>query len=399
MNSSMKTNPAETALISQRLAEWIRAEIRVQGGTLAFDRFMELVLYAPDLGYYVAGAARFGRSGDFITAPELSPLFGRCLAVQCAEALKRLDGGDLLEYGPGSGALAVQLLSELERLGCLPNRYWLLELNPELREQQRALIQSVLPHLYERCLWPRDQVEGFSGVVIANEVLDALPVQRFCVGEDGAVLEMAVIERDGKFAESAIPIISPGLHQAVAQLQARGLASAPGYTSEINLRLGPWFAALSQGLERGLVLLIDYGYPRAEYYHSSRSMGTLMCHYRHQAHSDPFVYLGLQDITAHVDFSAVAEAGMAAGLDLAGFTTQAHFLIGCGIERYLAAMGEDPNLLLAAKQLLLPSAMGERFKVLAFSKRLSGPWCGFGVRDLSDRLWMDNPTLAPAGLF
>ncbi|QIK37342.1 SAM-dependent methyltransferase [Caldichromatium japonicum] len=372
--------------ISQQLAERIRSEIHAQGGFLPFDRFMELALYAPGLGYYVAGAHKFGRGGDFVTAPELSPLFGRCLAVQCAEALERLGGGDLFEFGPGTGILAVQLLVELERLQCLPTRYWLLEPSPELQARQRAMIEAAVPHLAERCLWPTALPQGFAGVVLANEVLDAMPVHRFYIGEDGQILELAVTEWDGQLTEITIPPRSPGLLDVVRRLHALGLALAPGYLSELNLRLGPWLAAVSQMLERGLILLIDYGYPRTEYYHPSRSMGTLMCHCRHQAHPDPLVHLGLQDITAHVDFSAIAEEGTAAGLMLAGYTTQAHFLLGCGIDRYLAGADTDPNLVLGVKQLILPSGMGERFKVLALSKGVSGPWCGFSVRDLSDRL-------------
>lgn len=374
--------------ISRRLEDRIRAEIRQRGGVLPFDRFMELALYAPGLGYYVAGAPKFGPGGDFVTAPELSPLFGRCLAVQCAEALERLNGGEILEFGAGSGALAVQILLELESLEQLPERYRILELSPDLQERQRSAIETAAPHLLARCDWLTALPERFDGVVIANEVLDALPVHRFRIGTDGEILEIGVAERDGRLVEVAVAPISPGLIEVVSAMHAAELANAPGYESEINLRLAPWLAALSSGLERGLVLLIDYGYPCAEYYQPERHMGTLRCHHRHQAHSNPYVHLGLQDITAHVDFTAVAEAGVAAGFELAGFTTQAHCLIGCGIDRLMqtSAPGAALDLALGAKQLLLPTAMGERFKVLGLAKAIDGPLSGFAMRDLSDRL-------------
>ena len=374
--------------ISRRLEDRIRAEIRARGGVLAFDRFMELALYAPGLGYYVAGAPKFGPGGDFVTAPELSPLFGRCLAVQCAEVLERLDGGEILEFGAGSGALAVQILLELEALKRLPEGYRILEPSPDLQERQRTAIEAAAPHLLARCDWLTTLPERFAGVVIANEVLDAMPVHRFRIGADGEILEIGVTEADARLVEVAVPPISSGLVEAVSALHMVGLANTPGYESEINLRLAPWLSALSSALERGLVLLIDYGYPCAEYYQPERHMGTLRCHYRHQAHSDPYVHLGLQDITAHVDFTAVAEAGVTAGFEPAGFTTQAHFLIGCGIDRLMQTASPEAALdqALGAKQLLLPTAMGERFKVLGLAKGVDGPWSGFAMRDLSERL-------------
>jgi len=375
---------------SARLGELIRAEIAAAGGLLPFDRFMDLALYAPGLGYYVAGAAKFGAGGDFVTAPQLSPLFGGCIAVQAAQALERLGGDDVLEFGAGDGALAVTVLTGLERLGALPGRYLILEPSPDLQERQRALLAARVPHLAGRCDWLTGLPAALRGVVLANEVLDAMPVHRFSIGAGGELLEVCVGERDGALIEVAAPVRSPGLTAAITALQQAGLARAPGYTSEINLRLHPWCAALGGCLDAGLVLLIDYGYPASAYYQPDRTMGTLMCHWRHQAHGDPYRHLGLQDIGAHVDFSAVAQAALAAGLTVAGFATQAQFLIGCGIDRLMAdAAGggaADPNLVQAAKQLLLPAAMGERFKVLALSRGLSGPWCGFSMRDLRDRL-------------
>jgi SAM-dependent MidA family methyltransferase len=378
---------SETASrISARLAERIRAEIEAAGGLLPFDRFMELALYAPGLGYYVAGAAKLGPAGDFVTAPEISPLFGQCVAVQCAEALGQLGGGDLFELGAGTGTLAVQVLETLERLDALPERYRILELSPDLQARQRALIVERIPHLAERCDWLTHLPDGVRGVLLANEVLDAMPVHRFQIGADGGIDELFVAERTNALAEVSAPAQSTGLAAAVEALHRQGLALAPGYSSEINLRLGPWIRAIAHSLDAGLVLSIDYGYPRRDYYQADRTMGTLMCHFRHQAHQDPYRNLGLQDITAHVDFTAVAEAGTAAGLELGGFTTQAHFLIGCGIDRFLAESPNAFDLAPGAKQLLLPTAMGERFKVLALAKGLDAPFCGFRVRDL--RGWL-----------
>ena len=323
-----QTEPdADAASHSARLTDLICAEIAAADWRLPFDRFMDLALYAPGLGYYVAGATKFGAGGDFVTAPELSPLFGRCVAVQAAEALDRLGGGEVLEFGAGSGALAAAVLTGLEQLGALPERYLILEPSPDLQERQRALLAARVPHLTGRCHWLDRLPERLRGVVLANEVLDAMPVHRFRVGAAGETLEVFVTEADGVLSEVAAPVRSPRLAAALAELQAAGLAQAPGYASEVNLRLAPWCAALGECLTAGLVLLIDYGYPASAYYQADRTMGTLMCHWRHQAHGDPYRHLGLQDIGAHVDFSAAARAGQAAGLTLAGFATHAHLYI------------------------------------------------------------------------
>lgn len=372
--------------ISAGLAEHIRAEIAAAGGLLPFDRFMDLALYAPGLGYYVAGAVKFGRDGDFVTAPEISPLFGRCLASQCAEVLDRIGGGDLLELGAGTGTLAVEVLRALEQADTLPERYLILEPSSDLQDRQRTLIRERIPHLEGRCTWLTRLPSKLRGVVLANEVLDAMPVHRFRIRNDGGIDEVCVAERAGALVEVSAPVRSPGLADAVAALHAEGFARDPGYTSEINLRLPLWLKALGLALDRGLILLVDYGYPRPAYYQPDRTMGTLMCHLRHQAHGDPYTHIGLQDITAHVDFTAVAEAGLAVGLDLAGFTTQANFLIGCGIDRLLSESNEPFELTPGAKQLLLPNAMGERFKVLGLTTGVDGPLRGFSIRDLRDRL-------------
>ncbi|HHH40174.1 MAG TPA: SAM-dependent methyltransferase [Sedimenticola sp.] len=372
---------------SARLQTLIAEQLSAAGGLLPFDRYMELALYAPGLGYYTAGARKFGAEGDFVTAPEISPLFGRCLARQVLQVLAHLGGGDLLEFGAGSGALALQLLSELETLGRLPSRYLILELSPELRQRQRVLLEERLPALVGRVQWlDRLPEAGFRGVVIANELLDAMPVHRFRV-EDGRVREQFLCrEGDGLGLCWAAPADS-ALEAAVSRLPPL----PDGYESELNLRAAPWLHALAERLQTGLVLLIDYGYPRALYYHPARHRGTLMCHYRHRAHPDPLRHPGLQDITAHVDFTALAEAAVAAGLQVAGFTTQAFFLMGSGLQQLVAAA--DPSdvathmrLVQGVRRLTLPGEMGERFKVLGLSRDLPLPLLGFSVRDMRERL-------------
>ncbi len=388
----MLTADAHAQHLSAQLHQLLCAEIAAAGGRLPFDAFMELALYAPGLGYYVAGAHKFGAGGDFITAPELSPLFGQCLAAQCAEVLQALTPppagmtNDIVEFGAGSGALAVAVLRELERLESVPAHYWIVELSAELAARQRQRLFTELPHLAPRCEWLTTLPQHLRGVVVANEVLDAMPVSRFQIAADGTVTEILVTTTAGTLMDIAAPVQSPGLTAAVATLHAAGLAQAPGYSSEVNLRLAPWLAAVGAMLDVGVVLVSDYGYSRANYYQPDRTSGTLLGYYHHQVSGDLYQHLGLQDLTAHVDFTAVAEAGEAAGFTLAGFTTQAHFLLGCGIDQLLAGAEITLEQRLAAKQLLLPTAMGERFKVLGLNKTINGDWRGFAVRDLRDRL-------------
>jgi len=373
---------------SRRLLDLIRDEATAHGGPLPFDRYMELALYAPGLGYYVTGTTKLGSQGDFTTAPELSPLFGACIATQCREVLEALGDGDILEFGAGSGALAAQILSSLADAAALPRNYLILELSPELRAGQRRLLAEQVPELLARVRWLDRLPTQLRGCILANEVLDAMPVHRFRIGADGRPLELCVKPAPNGLKEVAEPV-RLGLSMALRTLQDQGLAIDPGYESELNLRLAPWIRALAEMLEQGLILLIDYGYLRAEYYRSDRRHGTLLCHYRHRAHPDPYLYPGLQDITAHVDFTAVAEAGTQARLRIAGFTTQAHFLIGCGLDRLLAQVAAGPDAMdamLGAKQLVLPSAMGEGFQVIGLDKGLARDWIGFSFRDLRDRL-------------
>ncbi len=380
----------EAALLHRALAR-IGAAIAAAGGALPFDRYMELALYGAGIGYYVNGSRKFGAGGDFVTAPEISPLFAQCLARQCAELLQRLGGGEVLEFGAGSGVMAVDLLLELQRLDSLPGRYRILELSADLQQRQRALLQRRAPGLVGRVEWcSRLPEPGWRGVALGNEVLDAMPVQRFR-STPGGTEEQCVVVRDGRLASAWRPAATPGLAAAVQGLQAQLGPLAPGYVSEINLRLGPWLRALGAVLAAGALLLVDYGYSRAEYYHPERRDGTLICHFRQRAHADPLLLPGLQDITANVDFSAVAAAGAAAGFSLAGYATQAHFLLGCGLDALLAAsdperVGAHLDLVQGAKQLTLPGAMGERFKAIGLLRGLEGPLRGFAVRDLRGRL-------------
>lgn len=376
---------------SLKLVELIRQDIGQADGRLPFDRYMERVLYAPGLGYYAAGARKFGQAGDFVTAPELSPLFARCLARQCDEVLAGLNAGsDILEVGAGSGILAAELLLELERLQRLPERYLILDLSPELQQRQRQTLESRAPHLLSRVNWLTTfPEEGFSGVVLANELLDAMPVHRFRVTGDD-IQEQFVLARGERFELTWGEPVSPGFAQAVKRVLS-GLEPEEDFESEINLRAGPWLASLAASLDQGVVLLIDYGHSRAEYYHPARNRGTLMCHYRHRAHPDPLVYPGLQDITAHVEFTGVAEAAQAAGFQVAGYTTQAYFLMASGLDQLVAAsdpddVAEHMALVEGVKRLTLPTEMGERFKVLGLTRNWSTPLSGFAMRDLRERL-------------
>ena len=364
----------------------IREQIAQAGGCLPFDVFMELALYAPGAGYYVNGTHKFGVDGDFVTAPEISPLFSQCLAAQAGQVLEQLSGGDILEFGAGSGAMAADVLLQLERLDQLPKRYLILELSPGLQARQRETLAQRAPGLLDRVHWLQGLPEpGWRGVVLANEVLDAMPVHRFRQGAAGCE-ELGVHWQDGHFAARWQADCSATLQARVAELADRLGAFSEGYDSEINLRLDGWLQALAQVMGQGALILIDYGYSEREYYHPERSGGTLICHYRHRAHADPLQLVGLQDITANVDFSAVAAAALDAGLSLAGYTTQAHFLINNGLQALLTEASADTHQqvqrLQQVKQLTLPTTMGERFKVIGLQKDLELPLQGFVMGDM-----------------
>jgi len=376
--SDLPTPPAQALAHSEKLAALIRGEIAASGGWIPFARYMELALYAPGLGYYTAGARKLGREGDFITAPEMTPLYGQTLARQAAQVLESgLD--QILEIGAGSGALAAALLTELGRMDRLPRNYYILEVSPDLRERERDLLALQVPHLLERVIWLNRLPTLYQGLIIANEVLDAMPVHMVRAGVSG-IEEAGVALKDETFAWAYRP--------AAAELRsaAQALQLPDGYRTEIQLVACGFVRTLAQSMARGVILLIDYGFPAHEYYHAQRSEGTLMCHYRHRAHADPFFLPGLQDITSHIDFSAVARAGGEAGLELLGYAGQAQFLINCGITDILLrtppanAAAYLPQAA-AAQQLLSPSEMGELFKVIALGKDYAAPLMGFTSGD------------------
>ena len=380
----------EEALLED-MREYLAAAISAAGGALPFDRYMELALYAPGLGYYSNGRRKFGAAGDFVTAPEISPLFSRCLARQAAECLRNIGGGAVLEVGAGSGRMAADMLAELEVLDARPGRYQILELSPSLKRAQYEMLEARVPHLLAGVEWLQDLPErGFDGVVIGNELLDAMPVHRFR-RQANAWQELSVAWCAKGPCDRWTEIVSPGLGAAMQTLWPRAGEVPDGYTSEVNLRVAPWLQTVAARMHRGYVLLIDYGYTQAEYYHPERAQGTLICHFRHRAYADPYRLPGLQDMTANVDFTAVARAAVQAGFELAGYTTQAHFLIDNGLEQLLAM--SDPTdlqgqirLMQGVKKLTLPSEMGERFKVIAFARDAAGELSGFRSRDLRDRL-------------
>jgi SAM-dependent MidA family methyltransferase len=381
---------ADETAHSERLGERIRAAIAAAGGWISFARFMEMALYEPGLGYYSAGARKLGPAGDFVTAPEVAPVFSRCLAGQCAEVLRTLGGGDVLELGAGSGTMAAAMLAELEGLAALPGRYLILDLSADLRERQRATLAEAVPQLLRRVEWLDRLPEKLTGVVVANEVLDAMPVERFVVRR-GAVDALGVAWQFDRF-EWAAARASAATRGLVERIRAETGAVWPeGFASEVNVGLAPWLASVAAALDRGVMLFVDYGLPRRELYAPERVSGTLLCHFRHRFHDDPFARLGLQDITAWVDFTAVAEAAERAGLEVAGYTTQAHFLIGNDLARQLADVSgidlvQRVNLSRQAMLLTLPGEMGERFKVIALAKGYDSPLRGCAVRDLRHTL-------------
>jgi SAM-dependent MidA family methyltransferase len=375
MRPAQLPSPDPQALAASRaLLECIGAELQDTGNWISFARYMELVLYEPGLGYYASGARKLGAGGDFVTAPELSPLFARTLARQVAQVLE--PGEAVLEFGAGSGALAEVLLEELEDVN-----YLILEPSAELADRQRSRIG-------ERAKWINHLPAGFRGVMLANEVVDAMPVHALAWTRAG-VMERGVCANEGQLAwcdRAADGVVFSESKKIQVELPPSGR-----YESELALFARAWMRSLGRLLERGALLVIDYGFPAREYFHPQRSMGTLACHYRHHVHGDPFYLPGLQDVTAHVDFSALARAATDAGMEVLGFANQAQFLVNCGITELLAEENPaDPRRYLpaaaAAQKLLSPSEMGELFKVLAVGKGVKHSLMGFCRGDRSAAL-------------
>jgi len=379
-----------SAAVAARLQE----EIALAGGGLSFERFMELALYAPGLGYYSAGSAKLGAAGDFVTAPEISDAFSRCVARQCAEVLAQMGGTaphgtEILELGAGTGRMAATVLEALAAEGVLPDRYSILEVSADLAQRQRERLALLPAPLRERVVWLEKLPEHpITGVILANEVLDALPCRRFVVGADG-VLELGVGLAPEGFVERVVAADAVLAEAAAVLLRELPEPLPTGYISEICLQVEPWVAGVGDCLGRGLMLLFDYGLPRSHYYHPQRMSGTLQCHFKQFAHDDPYINVGVQDITAWVDFTRVAEGGLAGGLDVAGFCTQAAFLLATGIERFVAeAVGTVDQARRAgeARRLLMPGEMGESFKVMALTRDYDAGLSGFGLQDLRHSL-------------
>jgi SAM-dependent MidA family methyltransferase len=342
-------------------------EIAASGGWISFARYMELVLHEPGAGYYASGAQKFGAGGDFVTAPELGSLYGRTLARQLAE----LRCERILEVGAGSGALAHTLL---EHLDC---EYFILETSRDLAARQRERLGA-------SAKWLDALPRNFRGAIVANEVLDAMPVHALAWTADGIMERGVAFERDRLVWRER-----PASGELLQQAQA--IAVEPRYESEIGLVGQAWVRSIAESLDEGALFLVDYGFAQSEYYHPQRAMGTLMCHHRHQSHGEVFFQPGRQDVTAHVDFSAIARAATAAGVEVLGYATQAQFLVNCGITDVLAQANVENALRYAplaseAQKLLSPAEMGELFKVLALGRGVETPLLGFTRGDRSHTL-------------
>ena len=369
---SLPAADTASAAHSARVADHIREQIADAGGQISFAEYMHHALYAPGLGYYSAGATKFGEAGDFVTAPEISPVFAGVLARQCAEVFASLERPSLLEVGAGSGRLACDLLKRLGELDVLPARFERLEVSPDLRDRQSSLLKSEVPDLTSRVSWLDRFPESITGAIVANEVIDALPVERFAIRADG-ISQLCVTSEDGSFtiAERAAP---ESLVSAIKEIeQDLGGPLPEGYVSDICLAAPAWIADIGRSLESGVAFLFDYGVGRREYYANDRSGGWLRCHFRHHAHNNALILPGVQDLTAWVDFSAVAAAAVDNGLEVAGYVTQAQFLIGGGLDDELSGFGElpiDAQLKLSGqvKLLTLPGEMGENFKCIGLSR-------------------------------
>ena len=375
--------PSDDALnhsnqLLRRIAEKLAGE-----RWLSFADYMSSALYEPGLGYYSGASTKFGPGGDFITAPELTPLFGQALANQLADVLAQ-SGGRIIEVGAGTGLLAADLLTELERIGCLPASYQILELSGELRSRQFDTLAQRAPHLAGRVKWLDRLPDTVCGVVVANEVLDVMPVHLVACRAEGIFERGVTLGDEGHLVWADRP--AEGRVLEAARALDLPCPAEGEYVTEINLAGAAWIREWAARLQRGLLLLVDYGYPRAEYYLPSRSNGTLLCYYRHQAHGDPLLWPGLNDITAFVDFTAIAEAAFDAGLDVRGYTNQASFLFNCGLLDVLERRGpkEGSDYIRAARaaqRLTAPQEMGELFKVMALSKQLDIPLRGFARGD------------------
>ena len=379
-----------SAAHSLRVVDYIQSQITKSGGSISFAEFMQQALYAPGLGYYAAGATKLGAGGDFVTAPEISPLFGNVMARQSAEVLEQLEGRNIVEYGAGSGKLAATMLHKLAELDALPENYFIIEVSADLQDRQQRLIQALPPVMRDRVTWLPEIPLGLSGVIIANEVIDALPVEKFRM-DAGKVLQTRVNVKNGQLQithEEAPEYLANGVRHVEEYL---GRQLVDGFESEVCTSLRPWIEQLRQVLHRGFVIALDYGVSRAEYYGLERDSGWLRCHFRHRAHNDALFYPGIQDLTAWVDFTAVAESAVDAGFEIGGFVTQAAFLMNGGLQQELenfAGLSVDDQLELSrqVKLLTLPAEMGENFKCIGLSRGGVVAPSGFAMQDRSHLL-------------
>jgi len=383
-SSHLPTLDASAQQHCERAVAHMRQQIQQQGGWISFADYMHMALYTPQLGYYSGEASKFGRSGDFVTAPEISPLFAYAIANQIGQVLSQA-GGDVLELGAGTGKLAICILQRLDQLGQLPEHYYILDVSANLRERQRNSMKEVLSsEVFSRVHWLDALPEKLTGVVIGNEVLDAIPVQ--IVQWQNGRWQKRGVAYDQTFIWQNRPVQD---HALVERIDTSQLPE--GYITEVCPAAQGLIVSLGSMLQKGLMIFLDYGFSAREYYHPQRHQGTLMCHFQHYAHDDPFVYPGLQDITAHVDFTAMAEAALNSGLNCAGYTTQAQFLMNCGILQLLEEVPPEDQarylpMVAAVQKLLSPAEMGELFKVLALSKGIGDGLLGFVSGDKRHQL-------------
>jgi SAM-dependent MidA family methyltransferase len=385
-NTTLPQPTPDEMELSNHLKHLIKLKINDEGD-ISFHDYMEMALYHPQYGYYTSGIQTIGESGDFITAPEISPLFSQCIAVQYQQILEPYPESELIEIGAGSGKMCIDLLTVLEKMNALPSHYYILELSHLLRKNQKINIEKQIPHLAHKVQW-LDKIENeFKGIIVANEVLDAMPVNLFKI-ENNHCLE-AYVTHELDQLKLIHKKSSHNLQIVFNQLLKNGINFEEGYESEINCWAEPWLATLANNLQQGVILLIDYGHSQKEYYHPQRSLGTLMNYYRHHTHQNPLIYPGIQDITCHVNFTQIADSALKLGLNLSGYANQANFLINCGLlEMNNNQMDIKAQLEFASqiKKLTLPSEMGEKFKVMSLSKNIQLPLVGFQSQDIRHKL-------------
>lgn len=369
----------------------LKQAIAKHGGRIRFDQFMEIAMFAPGLGYYDSVNRIFGDEGDFITAPEISAFFGKCLARQIQQLMTSMGQTNILEFGAGSGILAQTILKELDKTKQLPDTYYIYDISPTLRGRQFGRLKRNVPHLLDRVEWLSDIPENFNGMIIANEVLDAMPVHRVVFYKDGNHEETYITLKDGKLVLEDGPLSSIEIKNEMDKIMRLRPDIKDGYRSEINLVVKDWVERVSKMLGQGLILLIDYGCTRKEYYQPVNHMGKLVCYFQHHTHGDPLLYPGIQDVTSHVDFSLVADAFQKQGLKVAGYTNQSFFLAGCGLESLYQELDSSDEKKYAEEsrcmaRLIMPEAMGEIFKAIAITKGIDEDLIGFSVSNQQDTL-------------